>query len=310
MKLFKYIDNKSPWVLLLFTIASMALCLLAGTLITGIIALVYSGGDASVLSSPLTMDINLLRMMQIIQSISLFLIPPFIVARLVEVNGFEFISVRKKADSNLVLLSVLLIVACLPLINYLGLLNNSMKLPAFMSGIEQWMKKMETSNGELMEKLLDTASIGGLALNLFMMALLPAFSEEFIFRGTFQQIFVKLFKNTHIGIIFTAALFSAIHFQFYGFVPRMVLGLMFGYILLWSNNIWYPVIAHFVNNAMAILYYFYSKDVIAPKVNLDTLGATPDTFNVAVVSAIIVAAILFLLYKLCKVKRDLASGHC
>jgi membrane protease YdiL (CAAX protease family) len=90
-------------------------------------------------------------------------------------------------------------------------------------------------------------------LNLFIIAILPAVGEEFFFRGVLQKILIKLFKSGHVGIWVTAFIFSAIHFQFFGFVPRFILGLIFGYLFFWSGTLWLPVISHFINNAVPVI---------------------------------------------------------
>jgi membrane protease YdiL (CAAX protease family) len=105
-----------------------------------------------------------------------------------------------------------------------------------------------------------------MTINLIMIAVLPALGEEFIFRGVFQKIFCRLFGSGHIAIWITAFIFSFVHLQFFGFLPRFILGLLFGYLFYWSRTLWLPVIAHFVNNAVpTFIAYFqgwesYSKD--------------------------------------------------
>ena len=102
----------------------------------------------------------------------------------------------------------------------------------------------------MFELIITGKTFGAMLFNLFMIAVLPAIGEEFIFRGVFQKILYNLIKNNHLAVWMTAFIFSAIHLQFYGFIPRLILGLAFGYLFLWSRTIWLPVIAHFVNNAV------------------------------------------------------------
>ena len=102
----------------------------------------------------------------------------------------------------------------------------------------------------LLDVIMTPETLSGMWLNLVIIAALPAIGEELIFRGVFQKILQNLFRSGHLSVWFTSFLFSAIHFQFYGFLPRFILGLIFGYLFLWSRNIWLPVIAHFINNAV------------------------------------------------------------
>ncbi|TAF81977.1 MAG: CPBP family intramembrane metalloprotease, partial [Sphingobacteriales bacterium] len=91
---------------------------------------------------------------------------------------------------------------------------------------------------------------------LLMIAILPAIGEELFFRGTIQNIFTALFKNPHVAVWLTAILFSAIHLQFYGFLPRMFLGALFGYLFIWGKSIWLPILGHFLNNGFAVIMAF------------------------------------------------------
>ena len=104
-------------------------------------------------------------------------------------------------------------------------------------GIEKWMKDAEESAAEITKAFLDVKTIPGLVFNVFMIAFLPAVGEELLFRGIIQRIFTDMTKSHHWGIWISAILFSAMHFQFYGFVPRVLLGALFGYLLVWSGSI-------------------------------------------------------------------------
>ena len=125
-----------------------------------------------------------------------------------------------------------------------------MALPDWLSGIEQWMRAKEDYADHMLEVIMTPETFSGMWLNLLIIAVLPAIGEELIFRGVFQKTLRDLFRSGHLSVWITSVLFSAIHFQFYGFLPRLILGLVFGYIFLWSRNIWLPVIAHFINNAV------------------------------------------------------------
>ena len=114
----------------------------------------------------------------------------------------------------------------------------------------------EDKADNLIEMLVESNTFRVMMLNLLTIALLPAIAEELIFRGVFQKIFSNIFKSGHVAIWFTAFLFSTIHFQFFGFIPRFILGLVFGYLFFWSGTLWLPVISHFVNNAFPVILVY------------------------------------------------------
>jgi membrane protease YdiL (CAAX protease family) len=131
-----------------------------------------------------------------------------------------------------------------------------MHLPVWLSGVEHWMTDMETNADTTTDLLIVSKSFGAMMLNLLTFGLITAVAEELIFRGVFQKIFCNAFKSGHVAIWVTALLFSAIHFQFFGFIPRFILGLIFGYLFFWSGNLCLPMIAHLVNNAFPVVLVY------------------------------------------------------
>ena len=131
-----------------------------------------------------------------------------------------------------------------------------MHLPGWLSGLENWMTEQEDKADKTIDMLIASKTAGTMIVNIFNIALLPAISEELFFRGVFQKIFGKLFRSGHIAIWITAFLFFAIHLQFIGFIPRFILGLVFGYLFFWSGTLWLPIISHFVNNAVPVIVTF------------------------------------------------------
>ena len=147
----------------------------------------------------------------------------------------------------------------IPFIEYTALLNSKLQLPESLSWLEHWMRESEDKATEITVSFLQMNNLYDFIINILIIALLPALGEELLFRGILQSIFIDWTKNIHWGIIITAILFSAFHFQFYGFLPRMLIGVYLGYLFVWSKNIWYPVAAHFVNNASIVIYIYFSK---------------------------------------------------
>lgn len=240
--------------------------------------------------------LKLLQYLQVMQSFALFIIPSLLLSVLFSEKPSEFLSTKNKSHIYLYLIGIALIISILPFINYVEDLNSRLKLPVQLKSLEDWMKTSEKNAATITESFLKVNAISALMFNFFMMALLPAVGEEFMFRGIFQRIFSEMFKNVHVGIIISAAFFSAIHFQFYGFVPRMLLGMMFGYLLVWSGSIWIPVAAHFFNNATGVLYYYLQNKGVAGK-SLDQVGTATDYPIATVFSVIVTAFLLYGFYK-------------
>jgi len=201
-------------------------------------------------------DIGFLKMSQLILSIGVFVLPPFFLAFLISVKPFRFLSLEKNKKNLLdIILVVLFMIIIIPFINLLGDWNHQIVLPKFLSGFEDWMKISEDQATQLTEKFLNVRNIQGLLFNIFLISVLPAIGEELYFRGSLQGI-LQQWKGIRISIWITAIIFSTIHFQFYGFVPRMLMGAFFGYLLFWSENMWLPIVAHFTNNVLAIIFYY------------------------------------------------------
>jgi len=241
-------------------------------------------------------NLNFLKYFQVLQSIGLFVVPPFILAMLYHENIGEFLQINRSARSQTYFLAAISLLIVIPFINFLGSLNSQMKLPESFSGIENWMKTMEDSAEIMVEKFMKVEHISGLMFNIFMIAILPALGEELLFRGVIQRIFTNWAKSYHWGIWIAAFLFSAMHLQFYGFLPRMVLGAMFGYLLVWTGTMWVPILAHFVNNTIGVLsYYLMDKGIISKEI--EEWGTGSEQFPIALLSFVLAGLLLYLIYR-------------
>jgi uncharacterized protein len=260
-------------------------------------------GLDSVINMPSISDLNnpeslrILKYFQVVQSVGLFIIPPFILGWLFHGNTSEYLGLDNRITLASVVMVTVLIIASQPFINFVGEWNMRMHFPERFSGVESWMKNAEENAALLTEAFLDVETTGGLLFNLFMIALLPAVGEELLFRGVVQKILTNWTKNHHWGIWLAAIMFSALHIQFYGFVPRMLLGVIFGYLLVWSGSIWLPVVAHFINNASAVTaMYFIEKDMLNP--SLENIGSTRESYYLAGISLVVMLTTMWM------IKRD------
>lgn len=202
------------------------------------------------------MSINSLRYVQILSHLGLFIISAAGFGILVGGKPARYFRAAKRPLGLSVLISAVIMVAAVPMVNFLLEVNQDLSLPESMKGLEQWMRQSEEAAEHMTKILLDVSTPWGLLFNIFMIAVIPALGEEFIFRGAIQRIFRQWTGNVHIAVFIAAVLFSSMHMQFYGFLPRLMLGMVLGYMLVVTGNIWIPVFAHFFNNAMAVIFFY------------------------------------------------------
>lgn len=239
--------------------------------------------------------IPVMKLIQLFNAVGLFLVPPLIFMRLTADEALHFNRI-KYPPFIFYALTVVLMISALPMINFLAEINERINLPESLSGIESWMKEKEEMSQRLVEAFLKVSTIPALFYNLLLMAIIPGVGEELLFRGVLQRLFNRWFKNHHTAIIFTAVLFSAVHMQFYGFIPRMLLGVLLGYLLVWSGSLLAPMLAHFINNALAVIMYYFINTGKIPK-EVEEVGTHEDALYYNLSSFIIVSILLLILYR-------------
>jgi membrane protease YdiL (CAAX protease family) len=264
------------------------------------------GADLNILTksdSSLTgNEISFIRYILIIQDISFLFIPGVILLSAMKQPGsmFNELKIPELKDIGLV---ILLTICVFPISGFTGQINSAIHLPSWLSGLEQWMMDKEKSADNLINSLIVSDTFWTMSLNLLIIALIPAISEEMIFRGVLQKIFTRLFRSGHLAIWVTAFIFSAIHFQFLGFIPRFILGLVFGYLFFWGGSLWLPVISHFVNNAFPVILTYGQGIEIA--------SATPDIplWKQAIALPIPIVIIIVILFYFRNKSNSLQKGN-
>lgn len=300
--LFEHSHPFTKFLFLLFIIVvSFSIFLLIG-LITAIPLFglnLSSFQDALNVNNP--ENIGLIKYLQFIQHLGIFVVPPIVAAYVFSKQPINYLNADKKSKFTVYLLAGVIIIFAIPFINYTGALNAKLSLPESFSGLETKIKTMEESAAKMTEVFLNVHNIGGLLVNLIIIALLPAIGEEFMFRGVLLKLFREWTKNKHAAVLISAFLFSAVHFQFYGFLPRFLLGVLFGYLFVWSKNIWVPVTVHFINNGLAVvLYYFMHGSEWYEKA--DTFGTNTATMSSVIFSVLFVGILLYLFRKFTKIE--------
>ena len=266
------------------------LFILLALIIIGLILGTVIGWAYVLITKSNPQDLNALRFMQISNQLFTFVFPPIAYAFLVKENPVNALGL-KKSKTLWILIGIAMIFAIMPFNSILAEWNANLTLPESMSKIESLMKQMQEAATEIIEKFVSVDTIGGLILNLFMIAGLAALGEELLFRSIIQTSLIKICKNAHIGILIASAIFSFIHFEFYGFFPRLILGMLLGYMFYFSGSIWISMLMHFLNNGTVVFIYFLNNKGIT-NIDVDTFGQT--SIPVLIVS-IVVMIVLFLL---------------
>ncbi len=295
------LQDTGPFVKLVFS-AFIVISVFLITLVIGLVLAIPLFGlglkelfdSLSNIAHPRYLD--LLRYFQIVQSVGLFVIPPFILAWFFGGSVSGYLNMDRGISGRAAILTALLMLSAIPLINLLAWFNAQLSLPEALSGLEEWMKTTEETAETLIKRFLRVDTITGLFLNLVMIAVIPAVGEELLFRGIIQRLFSEWTRNHHLGIWIAAIIFSAMHLQFYGFLPRTVLGALFGYLLVWSGTMWVPVLAHFVNNAAAVfVYYFIHRNQLSEEI--ETIGAGEGDWIYALISMLVFLFFIVAFYK-------------
>ncbi|SDM77460.1 CPBP family intramembrane glutamic endopeptidase [Pedobacter antarcticus] len=264
--------EKSPYIQLLMLTSFALLGMVLSSVITiGLLYTLYGGNAFAAMQGggeEIELYIGAIKLSQAFTTIFLFLVPPLLLARLEHIKISELIGLEKPGARGLLIVAALM--ACsMPVIEWLALWNQQMVLPEWLKPIEEWMRAKEDEATRLTLAFLKVNNVGDYFINLVVIALLPAIGEEFLFRGAIQRSFKRMFANPHIAIWVAAFIFSAIHMQFFGFLPRLLLGAMFGYIYWWTGSIWYAVFAHFLNNGYAVTMAWYMQVKHLPIENAD-----------------------------------------
>ncbi|MEY1640403.1 CPBP family intramembrane glutamic endopeptidase [Tenuifilum osseticum] len=247
---------------------------LIGILLLG---LMYGASGVQVVLGNNLTNLNALKLIQILQTTGIFIIPAILSAFLFSKKPWSYLCFEK-VKFQTILKTFIIVLISLPAINLLASINQLIPM-------SDWMVEMERKAEAITKAFLLTGSIWAYLVNILMIAILPAVGEELIFRGILQRRLVEYTRSRWVGILLAAALFSAIHMQFQGFIPRFALGVAFGYLLEVTGSIWVPIAAHFFNNAIAATGYMLMGMGAADK-RIENIGGIYDLWILGLVSLI------------------------
>ena len=247
----------------------VCICIL-GFIMTGVISFILS---------KFIIGIKLLRISVILQNLFVFAMPAIITVLVFTKNPVKYLSLSKTPSLKAISGAILIFFVATPALNYIVNWNESIAFPESMKAIEHWLRESENTAKAVTDSLMSIDTIPGLILTILIIGIMTGFCEELFFRGTLQRIIISGSKNIHPAIWITAFIFSLLHFQFFGFFPRLLLGAFFGYLIWWSGSLWVPIIAHALNNSgVVITQYLIRNNQLS--VNPDKIGVSFDEYTV------------------------------
>ncbi|MFD2246604.1 CPBP family intramembrane glutamic endopeptidase [Pontibacter ruber] len=223
-----------------------------------------------------------------------FVLAPLLMLRILNYNIDQYLNWKERPWLGLVLLAGLIVVLIMPFNSLIINWNAKLDLPGFMDGFEQWARAKEDELAELTKLIANFATVPRLLVGLLTIAVIPAIGEELVFRGIVQRQVHRWSGNAHVAVWVAALIFAAIHVQFFGFVPRALLGALFGYLYLWSGNLIVPIVAHFVNNGFTVFLLYLQQ---TKSIEYDVESTEPMPIYTIIMSLVLSIAVLYYLYQ-------------
>lgn len=257
----------------LFVVATLVGVSILGKM-TGISVFQLQDSASWDLTNPAMM--TFIRGMILLQFLFLFALPSLLFSYFSDPHPMQYLGLRQPSKHIYWILGIAVIIIAYPFVEYIGYWNQ--KIP--ISGrTGQWMKGMEEEATRQIAAMLKVRTPAELFKNLIFISLFAGIGEELFFRGILQRMFIRLTKNPWMGIVLTAAVFSGIHFQFYGFFPRLLLGILLGAIYWYSGSLWVAILCHFLYDAAVIIAIYFNPQLLqTPDAGLMQQAGTPSVF--------------------------------
>lgn len=213
--------------------------------------------------------------MTMMQNVLVFIIPAMLVVRQSCPKPWHVMGLDMAPDWRALLLVAVAYVVSIPVLNYTVHLNEAMHLPSSLSWLEQMMRASEDAAQAVTRQLLENSTLPAMLLAVFAVGVMAGVGEEFFFRGAMLGMWRQNGAREHLSVWVVAIVFSAIHLQFYGFVPRMLIGVWLGYLFVWTRSLWVPIAAHALNNSMVVIFSWLT-DTHRMTLDIDHVGVPTD----------------------------------
>ncbi len=277
--------------------AILFLCLFLFSLVGVLLIGIVNGGEVTTAS---------LRVSAVIQDCFIFLLPALVTALIMTALPAKFLSLDSLFTPTQLLLALLCIIVSMPAMNLIVKLNSELVLPESLHSLEMWMRASEDKAQASVTTLLGAPTYTSLVIDILIVGVLAGLSEEIFFRGAILKLFRISSMNIHLAIWLTALIFTTFHLQFYGFVPRLLLGAYFGYLVYWSGSIWLPILTHIFNNSLVVVTMWMSqREGEEAMSNITHFGET--SFTLIIASIILTACVIKYLVRTQRIERSESS---
>jgi hypothetical protein len=260
-----YLKTKPVWIQILLFLGMafgilMALFLIGSLVLTQITGIsLFQMGDVSQWDASNPKTFVAIRGMLLLQFLGLFLIPSLLFAYFSDPQPAQYIGLKAPYKNGYWILGIAIMLAAIPFVEFTGMINKNIH---FGKGVQAWAQSMEDEATKTIQFMLSDHSVSNLLFNIIFIAAFAGIGEELFFRGVLQRLLIKSTRSPWTGIILAAFFFSFFHFQFFGFIPRLLLGILLGAIYWYSGSIWPAIIAHFMYDAFIIILAYFNPQMI------------------------------------------------
>ena len=261
------LKKQSPWIqLVIFGIITVVLAFVS-TLVGAYILASYNHIGLAELANMKPADYarpeyaSLAKGLLVVQFFGIFLLPSLLFAWLADSRPLEFCGIRKPNIRNAIWLGAFIMLCAYFMVEWLAVVNQQIVQHLFGKSAQKWIQEGENERNNTLQNILNMKNPRDLLVSIVLVGLMAAIGEEIFFRGILQRIFIQTFKSPWAGILVTAAIFSAVHGQYLGFIPRMILGAVLGALYWYSGSLITAIVGHFVFNVVQVfLVYFKLVD--------------------------------------------------
>ncbi|MBD5285697.1 MAG: CPBP family intramembrane metalloprotease [Bacteroides sp.] len=237
-----------------------------------------------------------LRCAILVQDIAVFILPVVLTVMIVSPQPWRYIGLDTGLEARSTCLTAITAIVSIPAMNRLVAWNESIHLP--WNGIEEALRQSENAAQAMVQRLMGGNSVWDLIIAILIVGILTGIAEELFFRGALQRLLMSKLGNKHFAIWSAAFIFSAVHLQFFGFVPRLLMGAYFGYLVVWSGSLRLSMFAHALNNSLVALnFWLVSRNATGNDLNELGTGLSTGSIIAAIVSLAATGLCVYSIFK-------------